>query len=60
MTAQASGDHQGVAVTQWIKSKIGDDAKVARAGLATNRLPENMRTGSHGLHAMVLILTAIA
>ena len=60
MTAQASGDHQAMAMTQWIKSKIRDDAKVARAGLTTNRLPENMHRGSHCLHAVVLLLTAIA
>lgn len=58
MTAQGNGDHQVVAMTQWMKSKISGDAKVARAGLATNRLPENMHTGSHCLHAMVLPLTA--
>ena len=47
MTSQGSGDDQVVAMVEWIKSKLSDNAKVARANLATNRLPESMHTGSH-------------
>ncbi len=60
MTSQGVGDDQVVAVVAWIKSRLSDDAKAARASLATNRLPENIHTGSHCLIAMVLPLTAIA
>ncbi|KAL3131098.1 hypothetical protein ABBQ38_000409 [Trebouxia sp. C0009 RCD-2024] len=44
MTSQGSGNHQAVAMVEWIKSKLSDNAREARAGLATNRLPESMHT----------------
>ena len=47
MTSQGSGGDRAVAMVEWIKSKLSDDATVARAGLATNRRPERMHTGSH-------------
>ena len=46
MTSQGSGDDQVVAMVEWIKSKLSDHAKIARASLASNRLPESMGTGS--------------
>lgn len=55
MTSQGVGHHQVVAVVDWVKSRLRDDARVAQASLATNRLPENMHTGSH-----CLPVTAIA
>ncbi len=60
MTSQGVGNHRVVAVVDWMKSRLSDDAKVARASLATNRLPENMHTGSQCLTAMVSPVTAIA
>lgn len=55
MTSQGVGNHRVVAEVEWMKSRLTYDAKVARASLATNRLPENMHTGSH-----CLPVTAIA
>lgn len=59
MTSQGSGNHQAVAMVEWIKSKLSDNAREARAGLATNRLPESMHTGSQASLKFVVMLCCI-
>lgn len=46
MTSQGRGDVKVVAMVEWIKSKLSDNAKEVRASLATNRFSESMPTGS--------------
>ncbi len=55
MTSQGVGIHRVVAAVDWMKSRLTEDAEVARGSLSTNRLPDNMHTGSH-----CLPMTAIA